>query len=34
VLQMGLGDYDRTNIRYGGDFQPPTAARYLITYAI
>ncbi|KAG6770033.1 hypothetical protein POTOM_025700 [Populus tomentosa] len=26
-FMMGLGDYDRTNIRYGGDFQHSTAAR-------
>jgi hypothetical protein len=26
VLQMGIGDYDGTNIRYG-DSQPSTAAR-------
>lgn len=27
-FMMGLGDYDRTNIRYGGDFQPSTAASW------
>lgn len=27
ILQMGLGEYERTNMRYG-DSQPTTTARY------